>query len=187
MLGAVSFLRHIGSLWRSRGHSAASAGAPFFFSAELWTLFAVGSGIVLAYPQINLVLHGTYAIVGHSMGSMVGVNAMIILGALISRRADELTGVGPTPLDLAQTTRRLAGRFNLLLALIVADLFLAGLVKGLIRFEGDHHAYQPAVRWILVPLPLPGLLLTITLVRTCGLVFVPAPGSRRNAAGAVPA
>lgn len=73
MLAAVSFLRHARAFRRTTRSSDSLPG--LLRQIEIWTLFAVGSGILLAVPYVNLYLHGTYAIVGHTMGAMIGVNS----------------------------------------------------------------------------------------------------------------
>jgi len=51
---------------------------------QMWTLVATGSGILLAIPPVNTLFHGTYAIVIHAMGSMIGVLFMLVItGALV--------------------------------------------------------------------------------------------------------
>jgi len=49
-----------------------------FQSVELWTIISFGSGILFAIPQFNLIVHGTYLIVIHAMGSMIGVQVMLV-------------------------------------------------------------------------------------------------------------
>lgn len=154
MLGLVSFVRHVGSTrrgWRQRMGDSASS---LFYSATLWTAFAVGSGVLLAVPQINLILHGTHAVVGHAMGAVIGVDVMIILAGLMGRSSD--------PVPIASVHRGVV-LCNIALSLIVLDLFVAGTVKGILRMSEDHHQYLPVVRNILIPLPLFGIALTIGL------------------------
>jgi hypothetical protein len=148
MLGAVSFIRHIAASRRALRTPlhATDAGRPLVLAATLWTAFAVGSGVLLAIPQVNLVLHGTHAIVAHSMGAIIGVNIMLVLGSILSA-----TGAPASP-----AVRRGAAVANILLIVIIADLSIAGSYKGIIRLGGTHHDYQPWMRLILSPLPILG-------------------------------
>ncbi len=157
MMAGVSFLRHVREVFRVRGLTASGPLAPFLRTVETWTLVAIGSGILLAVPQVNLVLHGTYAIVAHSMGAMIGVDVVLVLGGL----AYYLRPLeAPTVARLSRYMRWL----NIGLALVWIDLVVAGLLKGVLRFEQIHAAYQPVVLRVLFPLPVLGLLVAVPLV-----------------------
>ncbi len=150
MLGVVSFIRHVRALRGVLHMPVTGTSGALIGTGALWTLYAVGSGVVLAVPHVNLILHGTHAIVAHSMGAVIGVNVAIVLGALL----DASPGGGERA-----AVHRLSLWFNIILALIVLDLLAAGVVKGVMRIEGTHHDYQPVIRSILAPLPLLGVAL----------------------------
>lgn len=190
MLGMVSFVRHIIAVRRPGPAPGAPAAAPLIRTAAVWTLFAVGSGVIFAVPHINLLLHGTHAIVGHSMGAVIGVNVALVLGAML----------GDTPWATSRCgsarTRRATRWFNLTLGLLVADLFAAGVAKGVMRVGGSHHDYQGVVRLILAPLPLLGaalacviawLILPLVLTRRAGPLPAAATDPHPWEPGAEPA
>jgi nitric oxide reductase subunit B len=54
----------------------------FMRSATMWTFFMLGLSIVIAVPPMNAMLHGTHAISAHVMGSMVGIDSMILWAAM---------------------------------------------------------------------------------------------------------
>lgn len=149
MLGLVSFVRHVVAASRSARGSPRTPASHLFLSASFWTIFAVGSGILMAVPHLNLVLHGTHAVVGHAMGAMIGINGMIILGAVIDAHPDPRRSVIRWGVTLC----------NVSLALLVVDLVAAGVVKGILRLDAGYHEYQPVVRFLLLPLPVFGLML----------------------------
>ena len=157
MLAGVSFVRHVWAILLSQGNE--HSGHPeheFFHAAELFTLAAIGSGVFLAVPQINVVLHGTLAIVAHSMGSMIGVNVMIILGIMV-RYSDRVD---------AEWTARLTKRVRwagAALMLLCLNLLAAGAVEGVLRMSRTFQEYDPVVRMWLVPLPLLGLGLAVAM------------------------
>ncbi len=160
LAAGLSFVRHVRSVRTLRNQPLTGAHAPFLHAAELWTLIAIGSGIFLAVPQVNLVLHGTYAIVGHSMGAMIGVNVMLVLGGLV-----RFLGISDPGAD-----RRLARSVtwaNWALLLIWLDLSAAGAVKGFLRLSQDYETYHPLVVLLLGPLPFLGLALAVPLARIC--------------------
>lgn len=169
LLGLVSFTRHILMIWRSLGSAGRRRGI-LDFSAGAWTAFAIGSGVLLAIPPINHLLHGTHAIVGHSMGAIIGVNVLIILAGMLWGRGDAGSGTAPA-------VRRAGVTINVALTLVVVDLFAAGVCKGLIRVDGLHGDDQWIVRVVLAPLPLLGLMLSVAIGRLCVLAW---SGTRRD-------
>jgi len=155
MLAGVSFLRHVRVVWRERGAESSAPVAPFLRAAETWTLVAIGSGVVLAIPRVNLLLHGTWAIVAHSMVAMIGVNVMLVLGGLVHH----------LDFDRAEA-RRLRTSIvwcNRLLGLIWLDLLAAGVTEGSLRFGFSHELVKSAAANLLVPLPTLGVFLAVAL------------------------
>lgn len=174
MLGLVSFIRHMRAHRKPRTPNDTRAGERLLRSGAIWTIFAIGSGVLLAVPHINLLLHGTHAIVGHAMGAVIGVNVSVVLGLMLGGARDALDPV------VRARTQRLTGAFNIILLLMVLDLFAAGAAKGWIRLDGTHHDYQPIVRNLLLPLPILGVALTFVIVRLCATLFT-KPSARQRA------
>ncbi|RMH13015.1 MAG: hypothetical protein D6695_05225 [Planctomycetota bacterium] len=167
MLAAVSFVRHVWTLIRERGHKPGE-GPPeqaFFRAAEVFTLAAIGSGVLLAIPHINIVLHGTLAIVAHSMGSMIGVNVMLILGIFVryAGRNDPAWSI--------RLTRRVRW-VGVALVLVCVDLLLAGAAEGILRLDLPFQEFDSRVRLWLVPLPAFGLVLAATIGLLCREVWL---------------
>lgn len=161
MLGVVSFVRHVRAFRRTHAATDARPGTPLIRTGALWTLFAIASGVLLAEPHVNLILHGTHAIVGHAMGAVIGVNVAIVLGAMIDASGESSATCGHDPVRV----RRLSCWFNIALALLVVDLLAAGVTKGVMRIDGTYLDYQPVVRAMLTPLPLIGAVLAVVVVR----------------------
>ncbi|MBX3323118.1 MAG: cbb3-type cytochrome c oxidase subunit I [Phycisphaeraceae bacterium] len=159
MLGLLSLWRHVSSLRRGHHAAATTAATVFFRVATAWTVFAVGTGVLLAVPPINEVLHGTHAIVAHSMGSIIGINVMIVIGGLASDLPANRYAV-----QLPVLQRRARWFSAILLALVVV-LAASGVVKGVLRIEHGHQSYQHIVRGLLVPLPAIGLILSLVVIR----------------------
>jgi cbb3-type cytochrome oxidase subunit 1 len=151
MLGGISFVRHARTALR-RCEPRLPAD-PLLRSVERWTLFSLATGILLAVPQVNLMLHGTHAIVGHAMCSMIGVDAMLVLAGFVHASGRDDQGL----------SKRLAWRARAVsacLILIAISLLAAGLAKGLMRADHPFADTQRVVRWCLAPLPWLGILLT---------------------------
>lgn len=154
MIAILSFWRHATAFRRL---SAARSGdrhlKALWRSVELWTLVSLASGILFAVPQVNLIVHGTYFVVAHAMGSMVGVNLLIIVAGGLARAHRGW---------LINIPRALLGvrLVNLGLILVWAVLGAAGLAKGVIRIAGDYYDYQPIVDRLIYGFPLAGAVLT---------------------------
>jgi nitric oxide reductase large subunit len=174
MLGAVSFARHMAMvIAHSRARTPAHELVP-----GVWTAFAVGTGVLLAVPPINQLLHGTHAIVGHAMGSLIGVNVSIILGGLM--------GAHPSAdPDRDRFVRTAWIGATGVLALIIADLVVAGVCKGVLRVDGTHREYQNVVRAVLMPLPALGLALSVFLGRLGTVAWRTAAGRAWRSDGSV--
>ena len=172
LLAAVAFMPHFRD-WR-RAAPADTRLTVLLGIAERWTIFAVGTGFLMALPPLNVLVHGTYAVVGHAMGSMIGVNAILIFA--IAR------GQGDAPEAAADPAfRRWSRLFDWSLAGFVAVLVAAGLVEGVLRTDGGYWAYIGAVRSVMSLLPVFGL----ALAGLVGWIAIDClrPGSGARAAG----
>ncbi len=143
MLGIVSFLRHL-AMTRKGAKADRDDAARFMRLAGVWTAFAVGSGVLFAVPPLNRLVHGTHAIVAHSMGSVIGVNVFLILSGLLAGLPE-------------RRLTRVSGVASVALLLMVTDLFAAGVLKGVLRLDGARSIDLRAVRAVLMPLPVFGL------------------------------
>ncbi|MCC6283836.1 MAG: hypothetical protein IT439_00835, partial [Phycisphaerales bacterium] len=93
---------------------------------------------------LNRLVHGTHAIVAHSMGSVIGVNVFLILSGLLAGLPE-------------RRLTRVSGVASVALLLMVTDLFAAGVLKGVLRLDGARSIDLRAVRAVLMPLPVFGL------------------------------
>ena len=152
LLAAVAFLHHFRN-WR-RAAPAEARLTVLLGIAERWTIFAVGTGFLMALPPLNVLVHGTYVIVGHAMGSMIGVNAILIFA--IAR------GLGEAPGAVADAAfRRWSRLFDWSLGGFVAVLVVAGLVEGVLRTDGGYWGYIGQVRSVMLLLPVAGTALAV--------------------------
>ena len=54
----------------------------FVRSAGLWVFLMLVLALIISVPPINALIHGTHVVVAHSMGSMLGINTMILLAVM---------------------------------------------------------------------------------------------------------
>lgn len=162
MIAMVSFFRHLGTfrknpLVKKKSNGRSSLRNTLIRSIEFWTLISILSGVLFAIPQVNLVVHGTYLIVIHAMGSMIGVNLLFIyLGGIHFGRK-----LSP---DQSQKMRHSIKGINYSLALLWIVLGGAGLVKGIMRFDTSYWTFMDSVEPFLYFFPVAGLGLTISII-----------------------
>jgi nitric oxide reductase subunit B len=181
MLASVSFVRHVRSLARRDG--LADDVRFGLRHVEYWTLFAVGSGIAMAVPWVNLYVHGSYFVVAHTMGAIIGVNSLILYVA-----AGALSGA-------AAPGRRDRIRWNsAALALFCVVLMGLGIAKGVLRVDLDplqtYYRLKPFYGLISaagIPLVLSMLCLVADLARDCMRMLASLPADGVEIAGALPA
>jgi heme/copper-type cytochrome/quinol oxidase subunit 1 len=98
----------------------------------------VGSAVLISVPPLNAIIHGTYAVTGHAMGATIGIDTMILLGAVIWIVGEYLRGRegedASNPLHCARMRWSVIG-LNVGVALLVGWLHLAGVVTGLTRMR----------------------------------------------------
>ena len=117
------------------------AAASFFLAAARWWIFAMlFTAILLSIPPINSILHGTYAVAGHAMGTEIGIDTMILLAAaawILAERTRE------TP-----ALRRVGIGFNISAATLVLWLTIAGCAVGFTRYQR-----MPVPDWVATANP----------------------------------
>jgi nitric oxide reductase subunit B len=171
LLAAVAFVHHFRT-WR-RAAPAETKLTVLLGIAERWTLFSVATGFLMALPMLNVLMHGTYVVVAHAMGSMIGVNAILIFaiaqGQGEGARAVAEAGYG-----------RWSRLFDWSLGGFVAVLIGAGLVEGVLRPAGGYWAYIGEVRVVLSLLPVFGVALAVLVAWIANDCLRPGERSTRR-------
>lgn len=54
----------------------------FLLASDIWVAINLFHALLLSIPAINIYLHGTHSIVAHAMGTTIGINSMILMGAV---------------------------------------------------------------------------------------------------------
>jgi hypothetical protein len=67
---------------RSRDDQPFPAACTTFAAAKWWTVAILLTSVLISVPPLNAVIHGTYVVTGHAMGATIGIDTMILLGAL---------------------------------------------------------------------------------------------------------
>ena len=104
-------------------------------------------------PWLNAYVHGTYVIVAHTMGSMIGVNTLLV-AAVVYRLAGARG-------RLRTWMIRTVSYGNLAFVLTLTAL---GLAQGILRIGAPFHEWIHSVRPWYVFIPLSALPLTLALL-----------------------
>jgi nitric oxide reductase subunit B len=141
MLEIIIVLRAVSDLWalvRDREDRPFCATRGSFLAAKWWTVGIVFSAVLLSIPPLNAIVHGTYVVAGHAMGATIGIDTMILLGAMIWILGEYLRSrdgeKASDPLHGRQMRWSVVG-LNVGAALLVVWLHVAGIGTGLTRLR----------------------------------------------------
>lgn len=107
-----------------------------FAASKHWTVFILLSSVLISIPPLNAIIHGTYVVAGHAMGATIGIDTMVLLGALIwilgehlqAREGEEASKVLHTP-----SMRAIVVGLNISVAALVGWLHVSGAITGISR------------------------------------------------------
>lgn len=101
----------------------------FIMASNFWVFVNLGIACLMSIPVLNMYVHGTFVIVGHSMGTTIGINTMILFAGLFM-----FMYRNPNP------DKYIKGAFWMvqisLMSLFLA-LNIAGMIKGFWQMDAD--------------------------------------------------
>jgi len=153
MLEIIIFLKTVTDLWVivQRGGKEFEATSASFGAAKFWTAAIVGSAILISIPPLNSIIHGTYVVSGHAMGAMIGIDTMILFGALIWILGEAFGAVdGKKELEQLKSRnlyRSIIG-LNISVALLVGWLHFSGFMTGIFRLRFSPEESYVAPSWL---------------------------------------
>jgi len=101
--------------------------------ATIWTSLLLLLALLISVPPLNALIHGTHVVVAHSMGSMIGIDSMILWAAF----AYILRDLARRPEALARRRVRAAvPLINLFLLVFLAAYLARGVAAGWARYAG---------------------------------------------------
>ncbi len=131
--------RAIYDLWRlasATKHGEFCATRDSFAASKYWTIFILFSAILISIPPVNAIIHGTYAVTGHAMGATIGIDSMILFGAIIWILGEHVSArEGDSASESLNTVgmHRIVFGLNLSVAALVVWLHVSGAVTGVTR------------------------------------------------------
>jgi hypothetical protein len=139
MLEITILCRTVYELWRlvnTTDEQAFCAARGSFAASKYWTVFILLSSVLISIPPLNALIHGTYVVTGHAMGATIGIDTMILLGAVIWILSEHLQAREG---ELASAVLHTAGvkgivvGLNLSVAALVLWLHVSGVITGVTR------------------------------------------------------
>lgn len=134
MTEIIILARAVSDLWciiRDRVTQPFSAARACFFAAKWWTIAILFTSVIISIPPLNAVIHGTYVVTGHAMGATIGIDTMILLGALSWILPRVAAGAGAR-IDTRGMRVAIVG-LNVSVAALVIWLHISGLTTGITR------------------------------------------------------
>jgi nitric oxide reductase subunit B len=106
----------------------------FLFSSDIWIFLNLALALAISVPAINMYTHGTHVTVAHAMGSTIGINTFILLGAVV--HIVQKDSAGSNRLG-RKTVFRGVALLNIALASFWVFLILAGVTRGIETIKGE--------------------------------------------------
>jgi nitric oxide reductase subunit B len=126
-------------LWklvRTTDQSEFCAARGFFAASKYWSVFILLSAVLISIPPLNAIIHGTYAVTGHAMGATIGIDTMVLLGAVIWILGEHLGArevASASEVLHTSAMRRIVLGLNLSVAALVGWLHVSGTITGISR------------------------------------------------------
>jgi len=165
MMEIIVLLWAVSDLWRlvaTRDERDFCATRSSFAAAKSWTCAILCTSVLISIPPLNSIIHGTYVVAGHAMGATIGIDTMILIGALLWILAEYVRmRDGPTAGDALHRKgmRATIVGLNVGVAALVIWLHFSGLVTGVTRAAfAPGESYLPPV-WLSV---WNGILISVT-------------------------
>ncbi|MCK9481811.1 MAG: cbb3-type cytochrome c oxidase subunit I [Bacteroidia bacterium] len=136
----------------------------FLFAADVWVFLTLILAIAMSVPALNVYMHGTHVIVGHTMGATIGINTMLLLAF-----AFDILGYAPHKEKQIKTGYLVA---NLALLIFWLTLIVEGFLKTYYLFAQPDMSYSVMMYKLL---PWFYLFLISGIVCIGGLLMVVLP------------
>jgi nitric oxide reductase subunit B len=135
----------------------------FLVAAKWWTMVMLFFSILISVPTLNSLIHGTHMVTGHAMGTELGIDSMVLFGAITFLLTDLYRRCPSVCAQLhAPRMRSFTVVLNVAMAVLVAWLSVSGTVHGIYRYYGE--ASPAWVGWSKFVFPVTGTVLALVLL-----------------------
>jgi nitric oxide reductase subunit B len=121
----------------------------FFASARHWTASMLALAIAISIPNLNSIIHGGHVVAAHAMGAEIGIDSMVLFGALVWFLHDQRPR--SRRMLTSSVVRWNIRVLNVAAAALVTWLFAVGSVNGWTRFHGEPPPAWVTGGWWLFP------------------------------------
>lgn len=133
-------------------------------AGTLWSFLTVGSAVIISVPPINTLIHGTHFVMSHAMGSMIGINSVVLWAALLYLLHCMVDNDSLSP-------RRdvfVFATLNLAALLLVGMLATRGIIDGYLRYMGPRAPAPPdLLRYMPEAFMVLGGVLAVCILFVC--------------------
>ncbi len=178
MLEILIFLRlliDINKMLKARcatdGYCAANG---YFGAAKWWSAIMILSATLISIPNVNSLVHGTRFVMGHAMGTELGIDTLALFGCITFLMYDLFKNRPEVAARLnSQRMRIHNGLMNLAMFVLVTWLSTVGAVHGYYRFHQLQSPEWINLTWIMLPVSgsLVGLSILYLVWQWWPLVF----------------
>jgi nitric oxide reductase subunit B len=179
MLEVVILWKYVADIAKARGKAPRDPTLRFVVATRNWTACNLLLAILISVPSLNSVIHGTYVVTAHAMGTEIGIDSMALFAAVTWLLTQQYAQDPVALRRIAPPTVALHLRFlNFAAGGLVAWLLAVGLTSGWRRLHG-----QAPPDWVVggkVVFPLLGgclALALLVLVWRWGRVLWAGPGA----------
>lgn len=133
----------------------------FLMAADLWVFLNVGQALLMSIPAINIYTHGTHVTVAHAMGTTIGINTMILLGACY-----EFLGTRCEPSPYRPKSNVLFWIAQVSLLVFWFSLNIAGIKKAIWQMSANQIAFSKMMEGLqgwFVLFVIAGMMLMVSL------------------------
>ncbi|MDX9705025.1 MAG: cbb3-type cytochrome c oxidase subunit I [Weeksellaceae bacterium] len=113
----------------------------FIMAADVWVFITLGLAIAMSIPALNIYMHGTHVIVGHTMGATIGINSMLLLSFVFDQLVEN---------QKLETYKKLISRGYIMIQISLPIFFLslisAGFVKGFWQLQEVQSTYGSMIQ-----------------------------------------
>lgn len=110
----------------------------FIMASNFWVFVNLTIACFMSIPVLNMYVHGTHFIVAHSMGTTIGINTMILMGAVFMF-------LNTKKKSKSSANRSLRVAFWVVQASLFSlfmSLNIAGLIKGFWQLKENHEPFS---------------------------------------------
>lgn len=108
----------------------------FIMAADIWIFITLGLAICMSVPALNIYMHGTHVVVGHTMGATIGINSMLLMSFVFDRISKQKA--------VEQNMKSINIGYWIIqisLPIFFLSLVIAGFVKGYWQLSEDRGPY----------------------------------------------